>query len=117
MAGALLGLLSVLIGAFGAHIVKGTIAPNLYEALQTGVEYQSVHALALLWLSQYIGSDREGQLVWVGRFWLVGVILFSGSLYLLAITGVRLLGLVTPFGGTAMVIGWLLLFRHAWRCR
>lgn len=99
--------LGVALGAFGAHGLKDKIAPNLMAAYQTGVEYHFYHALGLLLLGvlAYQFPAATGLLTasWI---LLVGVLLFSGSLYLMAFTGVRWLGAITPIGGTAFIVGW-----------
>lgn len=108
------GFLGVALGAFGAHGLKGVIEPNLMAAYQTGVQYHLVHAVALLGVGVWqLQQDNR----WIGRaaaFLLAGILLFSGSLYLMAITGVRPLGIITPFGGTSWLIGWAML---AWSTR
>jgi len=103
------GFTAVALGAFGAHAIKSKISPQLLESFETGVRYQMYHAFALVvvawslsqWKSSYIGLS--------GWFFVAGVVLFSGSLYILALTGQRGWGAVTPFGGLAFLIGWLLL--------
>ena len=99
--GALLGFLSVAAGAFGAHGLRGVIPPDLLAVFETGARYQMYHALALLavaWLSSEMPSR------WItasGWLFVVGTVLFSGSLYALALTSNNRLGLITPFGGEA----------------
>ncbi|MFL0808638.1 MAG: DUF423 domain-containing protein [Oceanobacter sp.] len=116
MSACLAGFLGVALGAFGAHGLKGMIEPSLMAAYQTGVQYHLVHAVALLavgvWQQQQGGVNR-----WLNRaamLLLAGLILFSGSLYLMAITGIRPLGIITPIGGTCWLIGWAML---AWSIR
>ncbi|MEJ1296239.1 MAG: DUF423 domain-containing protein [Candidatus Sedimenticola sp. (ex Thyasira tokunagai)] len=107
--GAINGFLTVALGAFGAHMLRGEIEPRLYAAFQTGVEYQGIHALALL----FIGMLAEKTTTpWINRSgWLIltGITLFSGSLYLMALTGVGTLGMITPIGGISLLFGWLAL--------
>ncbi len=104
-------------GAFGAHALRPRVAPELLAAFQTGVQYHLVHALglfgvALLWLQW----PEAGRLLgWCAILLAAGVVLFSGSLYALALTGARGWGALTPFGGTAWLIGWGLLAAAAWR--
>jgi uncharacterized membrane protein YgdD (TMEM256/DUF423 family) len=107
--GALLGFLGVALGAFGAHGLKGRLdSLGTAAAYQTAVEYHMVHALALLAVGLLVNpSHRNPPLAVAGWSFLAGVTLFSGSLYLLSVTGVRALGAVTPFGGVAMLVGWL----------
>ncbi len=115
-AGAVLGFLGVGLGAFGAHGLKGIIGPERVDVWQTAVLYHLVHAVALLGvgLAGHV-LTQKGPLVAAGWAFLLGVLLFSGSLYLLALTGVRILGAVTPFGGLAFLAGWALLAWAGWR--
>ena len=101
-----LGFLAVAFGAFGAHALKDRLTPESLAIFQTGVQYQMAHALALLGLAAL--SDRI-QFPAVGRLFVTGVIIFSGSLYLLALTGDRWLGAITPFGGLCFLAGWALI--------
>ncbi len=107
--GALNGFVSVAVGAFGAHALKARLAPDLLGVFETGARYQMFHALALglLGLLQLVhpamGLDAAG---WS---FLSGIVLFSGSLYVLALSGIRAFGMVTPVGGVALLAGWLLL--------
>jgi uncharacterized membrane protein YgdD (TMEM256/DUF423 family) len=114
--GSLLGALGVALGAFGAHGLRARVAPDLLATFETGVRYHVYHALALLavglWLAQ---SGKGGLVAAAGWLFLAGIILFSGSLYLLALTGTRWLGAVTPLGGVAFIAGWLCLAAAAWR--
>ncbi|CAM3470226.1 DUF423 domain-containing protein [Hydrogenibacillus schlegelii] len=119
MLGALNLFLAVALGAFGAHGLKGKIADDLLAVYETGVRYQMIHGLGLLALAALlrVAPEAAGGLSAAGGFLLAGIGLFSGSLYLLALTGVRALGAVTPFGGVAFLIGWALLFAALWRLR
>jgi uncharacterized membrane protein YgdD (TMEM256/DUF423 family) len=100
--GAALMLLDVALGAFAAHGLKARLAPDMLVVFETGVRYQAYHALALLLLAALRGPDKAGW-CFVG-----GIALFSGSLYLLALTGERRLGMITPLGGVLFLVGWLL---------
>ena len=107
-----LGLLSVVLGAFGAHALKEHLkdSPNLLNAFEVGVRYQFYHALALLAVS--FASEKLWENKNLSRAcisWLIGILLFSGSLYTMAITGNTKLGIITPFGGLAMITGWIFL--------
>ncbi len=104
------GLLSVVLGAFGAHALKGSLEPRLLQAFETGVSYQMSHALALLILSvvMTVWEPRTAFTV-AGISWATGIVLFSGSLYLLAVTGMKWMGPVTPIGGVFLIIGWAAL--------
>ncbi|PIE20386.1 MAG: hypothetical protein CSA61_02305 [Neptuniibacter caesariensis] len=105
----ILGFLAVALGAFGAHAVKDHIDPALYVIYQTGVEYHFYHAVAVLALAFAPNSLNPVLLKRAAIGFTMGILLFSGSLYLMALTGVRMLGMVTPLGGIAFLCGWALL--------
>jgi uncharacterized membrane protein YgdD (TMEM256/DUF423 family) len=103
--GSLAGFLGVAFGAFGAHALRGKLSPEMLAVFETGVRYQMYHALALLITS--VLAARTGWLVaTAGWSFAIGIVLFSGSLYALALSGVTILGAVTPLGGVAFLIGW-----------
>ncbi len=107
--------LAVLLGAFGAHALRARLAGNLLNTFETGVRYQMYHALALFVVA-FAGS-RFAPSAWLtaaGWLFIVGIILFSGSLYLLVLTGARRWGAVTPLGGVAFILGWLFLAWAVW---
>lgn len=107
---ALLMALAVIIGAIGAHMLKGHIAPELMPVYQTGSLYHLVHALALLAISALPTSILSEQRKFVvGLLFIFSIFIFSGSLYVLAITGVKKLGAITPLGGLGFIVGWLIL--------
>ena len=113
--GAINGFLAVAFGAFAAHALKNLLSAGLLEVFQTGVEYQAMHALALL-AAGLLGRDgRSRALKLAGWAFATGILLFSGSLYILALTDIRWMGAVTPFGGTAFLLGWGALAWHAAR--
>jgi uncharacterized membrane protein YgdD (TMEM256/DUF423 family) len=113
--GCLFGFVGVGLGAFAAHALKARLAPELLTAFDTGVRYQLTHALALLAVA-WACTRWPGKAVQAsGWLFIVGTLLFSGSLYVLSITGVRGLGFVTPFGGMALLTGWLCLLVAPWR--
>jgi len=114
-AGAVSGLLTVALGAFAAHGLRQQIPPEMLLVFNKGVHYQGLHALALL--ATGIMSTHRGSLALsiAGWSFLLGILLFSGSLYLLAMTGSRWLGILTPFGGLSFLIGWLSLAIAGWR--
>ncbi len=104
----------VALGAFGAHALKEKLGPEAKQIYQTGILYQLIHGFGLFviaWLSSL--RPENPILKSAGIAFFVGVLLFSGSLYLLAVTGFRKWGIVTPFGGLAFLAGWLLLFFSA----
>lgn len=111
--GALNGLLAVAAGALAAHGLKTQLPPDMLAVWQTGVQYQSVHTLALLvvGLLTIHHPSRVGRLA--GWLFLGGIFIFSGSLYLLALTGAHWLGAITPLGGGAFLAGWLALLMAA----
>ncbi|MEJ2471115.1 MAG: DUF423 domain-containing protein [Desulfuromonadales bacterium] len=102
--------LGVALGAFGAHGLKTRIAPELLKTWETAVFYQLVHALGLLLIGILCHLLSDPPLIrQAGWALLVGTLLFSGSLYVLVLTGIKPLGLITPFGGIAFLVGWLLV--------
>lgn len=108
--GASFGLLGVVTGAFGAHVLKARLEPELLSAWQTAVEYQFYHAFALLAVGLLALSwPANAWLNWAGLSYIAGILLFSGSLYLLALTDQRWLGAITPFGGLLLIFGWVFL--------
>jgi uncharacterized membrane protein YgdD (TMEM256/DUF423 family) len=112
--GALSGLISVAAGAFGAHALRGRLTPELLATFETAARYQMYHALALL----AVGLSARGASplwAWSGWLFVAGTVLFSGSLYALALTGVRWLGAITPLGGLCFLGGWALLALAAWK--
>ncbi len=116
--GAISGFLAVALGAIGAHLLEGRLSSGMYQVYQTAARYQMAHSLALL-LVAALGDRLQWQPVvkWSARLFTAGILLFSGSLYLLAVTGVVWLGAITPFGGLCFLGGWLLLFLAAIRNR
>jgi len=116
VAGAALAFLAVLAGAFGAHALQERLEPRLLAAFMTGAQYQMYHALALFALGAVQSSPaRDHRFSLAGGCFLAGLVLFSGSLYALALTGIRQLGIITPFGGTLFLIGWGFAIAGAWR--
>lgn len=115
--GAVLALLGVALGAFGAHALKARLAPELLAVFDTGVRYQLIHALALLAVAWAHTRWPGRVLAAAGWLFVVGTLLFSGSLYVLSLSGVRAWGAVTPFGGVAFLAGWLCLALAPWRGR
>jgi uncharacterized membrane protein YgdD (TMEM256/DUF423 family) len=113
---AALGFTGVALGAFGAHALAATIGAESLPTWKTAVQYQLLHAAALLGIAGLqIRSAPSALLGWCSRLFLIGIVLFSGSLYALVLDGPRWLGPVTPLGGLALLIGWLLLGIYALR--
>lgn len=118
---ALLAAAAVMLGAFGAHGLKAKLTPDQLQVFETGVKYQFYHALGLFLLGLLLQQYQNSLLIYAGYAFLAGIVLFSGSLYLLAnktllgIEGWRWLGPVTPLGGLSFIAGWLLLAAGVWR--
>ncbi len=111
---AVFGALAVLLGAFAAHGLKNTLSAEYLAVLQTGVQYQFIHALALLLVALLAQHRASRALVFAAIFFTLGIILFSGSLYVLVLTAFKP-GLITPIGGSLLVLGWLSLAISALR--
>lgn len=108
--GAISGAIAVVLGAFGAHALRSSLSPDKLTTFETGVRYQMYHAVALLAVSLAMTRDSgSGLLTAAGVLFVVGTLLFSGSLYLLAVTKARWIGAITPLGGIAFIAGWLAL--------
>ncbi len=107
--GALLAALGVAAGAFGAHALRGRLDPDMLQVFETGVRYHLVHALALLAVAWAASRWPGATVSLAGWLFLFGTAVFSGSLYGLSLSGVRLLGAVTPLGGVALIAGWIAL--------
>jgi len=107
--GAVAAFLAVILGAFGAHALRGRLSPEMLAVFQTGVQYHVYHALALILVSAIMGRMSGWLIQTAGWCFVAGIVLFSGSLYLLAATGVTILGAITPIGGLAFLIGWACL--------
>ena len=106
-------VLAVAIGAFGAHGLKSHLSAEMIQIYKTGVEYHFYHALGLLLIGVIAISFPSELLKWSAILLAVGIILFSGSLYILAITGIKWIGAITPLGGLGFIAGWVLLFMAA----
>jgi len=113
--GALFGFVAVAAGAFGAHALHKRLPADLLAVFETGARYQMYHAVALLLVGLLAARAPSSLLNAAGWLFIAGVALFSGSLYVLALSGVRVLGAVTPFGGLCFLAGWALLAWSAFR--
>ncbi|TDO02550.1 DUF423 domain-containing protein [Sunxiuqinia elliptica] len=107
--------LAVILGAFGAHGLKEKLGNEMMQIYKTGVEYHFYHALGLLLVGVLAGQMPSSLMNWSAICLTVGIVIFSGSLYTLAITGVRWLGAITPLGGLSFIAGWVLLFIAVWK--
>ena len=113
--GAASAFLSVAAGAFGAHALRARLAQDLLNIFETGARYHMYHSLGLIAIGLLSQHRPSPLLNGAGWAMLAGIVLFSGSLYALALTGVRALGAITPLGGLGFLAGWLLLAIAAWR--
>ena len=108
--GSLLGALSVIIGAFGAHALKNLLeSSGRTEVFETAVKYQFYHALGLILVGLLMFNLKHQFMNYAGYSFMIGVIIFSGSLYILCLTGITKFGMITPIGGLFMIAGWLFL--------
>jgi uncharacterized membrane protein YgdD (TMEM256/DUF423 family) len=114
--GFFLGALSVVLGAFAAHALKNNITSNAYDIFETAVKYQFYHVFALIITAVLFAEYNKRFITWAGRFFILGIILFSGSLYFLTAIkamvkpGFNWVGAITPIGGICFVLGWICLF-------
>ena len=107
--GAALCGLGVLLGAFGAHGLKDRLTPEMLSVFETGIRYHLVHALGILAVGSAVARWPQTLVSVAGWCFIAGIVLFSGSLYLLSVTGVRWLGAITPVGGLLFIAGWITL--------
>ena len=107
--GAIFAGLAVAFGAFGAHGLKGVLSADMLATFETGVRYHMYHALALIAVALAYAQWQKPLLIMAGWLFVAGIVIFSGSLYLLSLTGLRWLGAITPIGGVALIVGWVLL--------
>lgn len=112
---AFFGLTGVALGAFAAHGLKARLSSDYLAVFQTGVQYQLIHGLALFGVVLLALQAPSRLLAAAGVLFCLGIVLFSGSLYLLVLSGIGKFGIVTPFGGVAFLGGWLCLMVAAWR--
>ena len=113
--GAISAFIAVAAGAFGAHALKDIVSPDRLTVWETAARYQMYHALGLLVVAYLAGQKSAGPARISGWLFVAGTILFSGSLYALTLSGVTLLGAITPLGGVAFLVGWLILAWGVWR--
>jgi uncharacterized membrane protein YgdD (TMEM256/DUF423 family) len=113
--GALFAFIGVAAGAFGAHALKPRLPSDLFDIFEVGVRYQMIHALGLLAVAWAITRWPFRPVEVAGWLFIAGIVIFSGSLYLLSLTGVRWLGAITPIGGVAFLAGWALMIWGIWK--
>jgi uncharacterized membrane protein YgdD (TMEM256/DUF423 family) len=114
IAGILIALATVF-GAFGAHALKAHLSPDRLQVYETAVRYHFFHALGLLGIGLALRSIDSGPLRWAAMLVAIGIMLFSGSLYALTFGAPRMMGMVTPFGGLALIAGWICFAAGVWR--
>ena len=108
--GAICAFLSVALGAFGAHGLQGKMEQKYLDIWETGVRYEMYHALGLILIGIIAGNVKSSSLLnWSGWLMFLGIVIFSGSLYVLSLTKINILGAITPIGGVAFLIAWILL--------
>jgi uncharacterized membrane protein YgdD (TMEM256/DUF423 family) len=107
--GSLAGFLAVAFGAFGAHALRGRLSPEMLAAFESGVRYQMYHALGIIAVGLMLGRMGGWLFATAGWLFTAGIVLFSGSLYVLALTGITTFGAITPLGGLAFLAGWACL--------
>ena len=114
--GSILAGLSVAGGAFASHALKDRLSDRFLEIFETGTKYQMYHALALILVALLLNSQENKPITMVGAGYafIIGILIFSGSLYALSLTGIKWLGAIAPIGGAALIIGWLSLAIAAW---
>ena len=115
MLAAFFGFTGVALGAFAAHGLKGRLSEQYLAIFHTGVTYQLIHTLALVGVALLATQIQSRLVTGAGIAFALGIVLFSGSLYLLTLSGIGQLGIITPIGGLAFLIGWLCLGLAAWR--
>lgn len=115
MTASILLALAVAIGAFGAHGLKAHLSSEMLQTYKTGVEYHFYHALGLLLIGVLSISYPSSLLNWSAILLVIGIVLFSGSLYVLAITGIKWIGAITPLGGLSFIAGWIFLLVAVWK--
>jgi len=111
----ILGVIAVILGAFGAHALKSILTPNQLNSFQTGVRYQMIHAVVLLFLALMIDRYNSKQFIIAAKLFFFGIILFSGSIYILTLKNIigfevlKFVGPVTPIGGLLIIMGWVFI--------
>ena len=113
--GSISGFLSVSIGSFGAHGLKSDLGEDLLAIFETAARYQMYHSLAIIFLGLIMNSFQSPLFDWSGWLFILGTLLFSGSLYLLVLTGIKTFGAITPIGGICLLAGWVFLAIGAYK--
>lgn len=114
--GSINAFLAVALGAFGAHYLKQKLSSDMLDVFHTGVQYHMIHALGLILIAVLSDKLANSSMVSVSGWALfIGIVLFSGSLYALSLTGIKWFGPITPLGGVSFLLGWVLLAIAAWK--
>jgi uncharacterized membrane protein YgdD (TMEM256/DUF423 family) len=113
--GSMFSFLGVALGAFAAHMLKEKLPPDMFAVFEVGVRYHMYHALALLGVAWVAGQLPDAALAPAGWLFVAGIVIFSGSLYLMSITGLRQLGMITPIGGVCFLAGWCWIGWTVWK--
>jgi uncharacterized membrane protein YgdD (TMEM256/DUF423 family) len=108
------GMLGIAFGAFGSHALKSAISAEMLSVFETSIRYQMYHCFALFVVAWSLQLKRSRKFQYAGWSFVAGIVLFSGSLYILALTGIRVFGIITPFGGLSLLMGWLMLALGYW---
>ncbi|MEE9350720.1 MAG: DUF423 domain-containing protein [Thiotrichaceae bacterium] len=118
LAGAISGLFAVILGAFGAHGIEKIVTPKALEVYKTGIHYQFYHSFALIAAGMFAHFWPKAKYFKTAGFaFLLGIIIFSGSLYLYTLTGNKVFGMITPLGGLSFIVGWGLLITALWKTK
>ncbi|WP_099159351.1 DUF423 domain-containing protein [Virgibacillus ndiopensis] len=107
--GTINGFLAVALGAFGAHGLEGKLSEKMLNTWDKAVNYQMFHTMALLVTGLILAKIQSGSMMWAGWMFFIGILLFSGSLYVYSTTGIKTFAMITPLGGVAFLVGWILL--------
>ena len=113
----LIGALTIVLGAFGAHALEDTLTADGLKSFETAVRYQMYHVFALTFAGWALKQHQSRRFEQAGWFFVAGVALFSGSLYIMTFTGLKWLGAITPLGGLAFLAGWLSLIIGFWKLK
>lgn len=118
VSGSILAMLAVALGAFGAHGLEDRLDAHMLSVFETGVRYHMYHALGLLVIAALAARlPQSRSLLWAGRLLILGIVIFSGSLYALSLTGFTRLGMITPIGGVLFIAGWFMVAKSAWKLK
>ena len=114
--GSLNAFLAVALGAFGAHGLEGKLSERMLDVYKTGVQYHMIHAIGLILIALLSNHLSQTSFIgWAGWLMFLGIVLFSGSLYVLSMTGIGVFGAITPLGGVSFLVAWLLVMIAAWK--